>query len=195
MFAIKFKTTLIFFCIFTLYGCSSIPSFSNDRTVLTRNTAKWLKNSIEKIQFYTSNNIVLERVVSNNDTSAIRGKLIRRSGRLIDRIIINAGTPGVFDYASDYMKEIDIDFGNGILEFGYVTNVGKGYQKQSIYRGSGGVYFLSSCKDGTLSESIGGKSYRIINPPSCTSILEIDANRVHKEKSKEKTWDGKRLKF
>jgi hypothetical protein len=56
------------------------------------------------LQYFTSTRIVLEREVDSHDASLAHGRIVVRRGRLVDRVIVRRGTPGVaVDWGPDWI--------------------------------------------------------------------------------------------
>lgn len=55
----------------------------------------WNETEIERIQFYTSKDIVLFRDVTDSDTRIINGSIKIQNGRQVEEVVIKSGTPGV----------------------------------------------------------------------------------------------------
>lgn len=56
----------------------------------------WTERDLQRIQFYVSQDIVLYRKLSGEDTRITKGKIRVVDGSEIEEIIIERGTPGVF---------------------------------------------------------------------------------------------------
>jgi hypothetical protein len=76
--------------------------------------------SLAKLQFFTSERIVLEREVTSRDQALTRGRVLVRRGRFLERVVVRRGTPGiVVDSGPDW---IAISFEAGTrLVFDLVT--------------------------------------------------------------------------
>ena len=56
------------------------------------------------LQYFTSERIVLEREVDSHDASLAHGRIVVRRGRLVERVIVRRGTPGVaVDWGPDWI--------------------------------------------------------------------------------------------
>ena len=75
-----------------LLSCSpKLTPFTSD--LIEQN--RWQEDDLKKIQFYLSQDIVLEREIRQNSSEIVMGEIVMRDGREVDRIIFKAGTPGV----------------------------------------------------------------------------------------------------
>jgi len=50
---------------------------------------------IKKLQFYVSDPIYLNQSISSGQTEVVRGKLMLKSGKFVEEVIVNRGTPGI----------------------------------------------------------------------------------------------------
>ena len=83
---------LILFLIIFLTSCS--PRY----TYFTENLherQKWSESDLKRIQFYVSEDIVLTRSISDDETKITEGKIRIINGRRVQQIVIKARTPGV----------------------------------------------------------------------------------------------------
>jgi hypothetical protein len=56
------------------------------------------------LQYFVSERIVLERAVASRHDKLARGRIVVRNGRLVERVIIRRGTPGVaVDWGPDWI--------------------------------------------------------------------------------------------
>ena len=75
-----------------LLSCSpKLTPFTSD--LIEQN--RWQEDDLKKIQFYLSQDIVLEREIRQNSSEIVMGEIVMRDGREVDRITFRAGTPGV----------------------------------------------------------------------------------------------------
>lgn len=56
---------------------------------------QWSESELSQIQFYLSQDVVLEREYRQNGAEIVMGEIIQRGDRQVDRITFRAGTPGV----------------------------------------------------------------------------------------------------
>ena len=55
----------------------------------------WSDDELKRIQFYTSDDIVLFRELSRGESEIVSGEIKIRNGRKVDEVVIRKGTPGV----------------------------------------------------------------------------------------------------
>ena len=81
-------------------GCHNRPDIvpTYDKIPFTqslRNEHNLTPMEIKKLQFYVSDPIHLNQSLSSDQTEVVRGKLVTKSGKFVEEIIVNKGTPGV----------------------------------------------------------------------------------------------------
>lgn len=95
-----------------------------------RDEYKMTDEILKKIQFYTSEDIILFRGDSESGTEIINGEVVISSAQTDDQIIIKKGTPGVFEKSMGSKKiAIRFEMGDGrFLIFGGAGNYQGRYQ-------------------------------------------------------------------
>ena len=76
-----------------------LSSCSNQLTYFSQDLYdeyRWPEQELKKIQFYTSQDIVLKRELSGGSSEIISGKIKIENGRQIEEVVIRKGTPGAF---------------------------------------------------------------------------------------------------
>lgn len=56
---------------------------------------EWSDAELKRIQFYTSEDIVLIRELTKGDSEIVSGEIKIRNGKKVDEVVIKKGTPGV----------------------------------------------------------------------------------------------------
>ena len=56
---------------------------------------EWSDAELKRIQFYTSEDIVLVRELKKGDSEIVSGEIKIRNGKKVDEVVIKKGTPGV----------------------------------------------------------------------------------------------------
>ena len=102
---------------FLFSGCSK------NLVPLTSNLIKekgWDKAEIQRIQFYTSNDIIIQREFRNHETAIVSGKIKTIDGRKVEEVKIKKGTPGVaVKIPGEKKMQISFDVGDdSSLSFG-----------------------------------------------------------------------------
>lgn len=72
----------------------------------------WDEEDLKKIQFYLSQDVVLQREIRKNSSEIVMGEIVMKGGREVDQITFKAGTPGVLIQQARHEK-LAISFENG----------------------------------------------------------------------------------
>lgn len=134
-----------------------------------RQRENWSEPDLRNIQFYTSRDIVLSRSLGNEETVIESGRVIRKDGRRIERVVIPARTPGVLVMMPEE-KRLGISFEaegrEAFLMFGPQPRNGDRYAllAQEWTRQSGRVNYQ-------------GKTYHA-DPASAYASLLVDLRQV-----------------
>lgn len=87
------KIYLPLFCIsMLLISCSPRYTYFTESLYEKQ---KWSSDDLQRIQFYVSEDIVLSRSVSDNDSKITEGKIVIVNGKRVQQIVIKERTPGV----------------------------------------------------------------------------------------------------
>lgn len=144
----------------------------------------WSDNELKRIQFYVSQDIVLYKGMSDNDTKIRDGKIRVESDRKVEEIVIRKGTPGVFIQSPKEDRfAISFDDGRGqFLMFGPNPKANGRFVllAKDWNRRSGKV-------------SYGGQTYET-DSSSAYAALMVDIKRAKKTKYKSKQADGQRVR-
>ena len=80
-------------------------------------------HEIGQLQYYVDRRVTLQRERLSGDRSVVAGRLVTRSGRVVDEVIINPGTPGiVLQPTSPFSVAVSFEEGTSALEFGATQN-------------------------------------------------------------------------
>lgn len=82
------------FAVFSLMSCSTTSRYFFTESL--QDNYRWSSDDLKKIQFYLSDNIVLWKDLRNDKSSIANGKIKTVDGRLVEEVVIKAGTPGVY---------------------------------------------------------------------------------------------------
>jgi hypothetical protein len=94
------KTLNLF--VLAILSLSLLSSCSNRLSYFTQDLYeryRWSDAELKKIQFYTSNDIVLKRELSGGSSDIISGTIKIEDGRRIEEVVIRKGTPGAFMFS------------------------------------------------------------------------------------------------
>ena len=64
---------------------------------------------IKKLQFYVSDPIFLNQSISSGETEVVRGKLVLKSGKFVEEVIVNRGTPGIAVDVEDQLVRVSFE--------------------------------------------------------------------------------------
>lgn len=177
--------TIQFIFIFALAGlmfnCS--PKLSPFTQQLQEENG-WSKDDLERIQFYVSRDIVLQRNFKSGESKIENGKVRLVNGRKVEEVIITKGTPGVLvlNPRSDRMA-ISFEDGNDekYLMFGPNPKYGDRYVLLAKeWQKKGGVITY----DGRPFYTTSSSAY---------SALMIDLKKVGKTKVSSRVAKGRKL--
>ena len=158
-----------------LFSCSKKIAYTSD----IHSVHKFSQDKLKKVQFYTSDVIVLVRTKQDGDVIIDDGKLVVRNEKDIEKIIIRKNTPCVLEEIIDDNKFlVSFEFGDGkILLFGN--------------NGSGGYSLMSKeWNSGATTITYANKNYVTTNG---NVYLLIGAKRLSKLKAKERTVKGRKV--
>lgn len=159
---------------------SSLSYFTED----LREKEKWTQNEIEKIQFYTSSDIVLTRFLNDGETSIVGGKIIMKNGKKTERVLIPRGTPGVMVFMPRENR-LGISFeekgSDAYLMFGPNPKINNRYAllAQDWSRSEGKVHYH-------------GNVYNVDSESAFASLL-VDLSSIGKSESKTRTVSGRKV--
>jgi len=137
------------------------------------------ESKLKKVQFYTSDEIILVQTKSEGDVVVNDGKLIMRSEKAVEKIIIKKNTPCVLEEIVDKNKFLySFEYGdNRVILFG---------------NDKGGYYSLMAKewknKVGEISYS--NKKYLTVNGDV---FLKIKVKNLKKLKGKQRTVKGRKI--
>lgn len=173
---------IIYLCIFcfTLASCKTLVPFSSE----LREENNWKEDELNRIQFYTSETIILNRQLKNNSTNIVSGKVKTVNGRQVEEIIIKHGTPGVVSAYPDAERlavsfEISDDY---FLVFGVDKKRGDRYYLR-----------LKEYEKNTLAKVTYSDQVFDVSPQSLNSYLVVNMKRINKEEKKLRVAKGRKL--
>lgn len=106
---------LILLCVI-LHSCASKVPFTSD----LQSNYQFPEAKLKKIQFYTSGEIVLIQTKTDGDVTVSDGKLIVKSEKSFEKIIVKKNTPCILEQVVDNNKFLfSFEYGEGrVLLFG-----------------------------------------------------------------------------
>lgn len=84
--------------LFTLLVITALSSCSPVYTYFTQDLyeqQKWSEEDLQRVQFYTSRDIVLVRHLGSGESTITGGKIIIKNNQRYEKVVIPQGTPGV----------------------------------------------------------------------------------------------------
>ena len=90
----------------------------------------WTVEEIQRVQFYTSRDIVLFRQISAGETAITGGKIVVQEGQRFEKLVIRQGTPGVLvmmPREDRFAISFDESEGDAYLMFGPNPKLGGRY--------------------------------------------------------------------
>jgi len=163
---------ILFLLVILLSSCSfKKVAFTNDKS--------FSQDKLKKIQFYTSDEIVLIQTKQEGDVSVSDGKMVITNKKNVEAVIIRKGTPCV-------LEEI---IGSNSMLFSFEQGDGR----VLLFGNTGGGCFSLMAKEwngknGTLPYA--GKTY---NTNSGNVYLEIKVKNLRQLKGKVRTVGGRKL--
>lgn len=174
------RLLVLIFPVLFLASCKTLVPFTNQ----LKQDNGWQQTELEAIQYYTSETIILNRHVKNDETSIVSGKIKTIDGRQVEEIIIKEGTPGIVTAFPD-SERIAVSF--EISDDYYLTF--------GIDQNRGGRYYLR-LKDYKKNEyakvTYIGQTYSL-SPQSLNAFLEIDMKKIKKEQKSLRVAKGRTL--
>jgi hypothetical protein len=119
------RLLVFFITLFLLPSCKNLVPYTD----ALRQSNGWSDDQMKKIQFYTSDAVVLQRKLSSESTEIVDGKIKMENGQRIEEVIIRERTPGVLvgfprDKAMSISFEKSDDY---FLKFGQNPNQNNRY--------------------------------------------------------------------
>lgn len=141
---------------------------------------------LRKVQFYLSQDIVLQRRVKAEDTQIRKGQIKVVDGSKVEEIVFEKGTPGVFVFTPEKSEAFAISFEAGgdkrFLMFGPNKSSGERYVllAKDWERNSGLVRY-------------DGREYRTSSSSAYASLL-VDLKNAKKAKINRRSADGRKVR-
>lgn len=130
----------------------------------------WGSQDVERIQFYTSNDIVLYRDAVGSQTKIENGSIKIKDGRKVEEIVIKAGTPGIAVWQSEDQR-YGVSFDTSDEQF---LTFGPNPDKRKRY------HLMASDWDGKIGYvTYNGQKYKT-NTQSAEAILLVDLKKMKK---------------
>lgn len=145
---------------------------------------RWSERDLKRIQFYVSQDIILYRGLSGQDTKIDDGKIRVESDREVEEIVIKKGTPGIFidsPKSNRFAVSFDTDK-DQFLMFG------------PSQKTNGRYVLLAKDWDRNSGEvTYGGELYET-SSASAYAALMVDIKKAKRTKYNSKTAEGNRVR-
>jgi hypothetical protein len=157
------------------FSCSRKIAYTSE----IHSVHKFSEDKLKKVQFFTSEEIILVRTKQDGDVIIDNGKLVVRNNKDIEKIVIRKNTPCVLEQVIDNNKLlVSFEFGDEkVLLFG---NNGEGGYSLMAKEWNSGVAVISYAN----------KNYVTTNG---NVYLLIGAKKLSKLKAKERTVKGRKV--
>lgn len=88
------KNLLLFVALSSFLISSCAPTYTYFTKDL-HDQQQWSEEDLKRVQFYTSSEIILTRLLTAGETMISGGKIIVKNGERYEKVVIPTGTPGV----------------------------------------------------------------------------------------------------
>lgn len=166
--------------ILTLASCAPVLKPFTEQQ---RQENNWTGEDLQKIQFYLSYPIVLQRKLSGSSSEITSGKIRVVDGQKIEEVVIPARTPGILIF-DPIDNRLGISFEEGdkrYLMFGPVSSKGNRY------------YLLASdWKNGVGKVSYEDKTW-YTTPESGKAFLMVDLKKIYQREKEQRRAPGRTI--
>lgn len=144
---------------------------------------QWSDDELKRIQFYTSEDIVLYRELTRGESEIVSGEIKIRNGKKVDEVVIKEGTPGVLLFRpkeDKFAVSFEADNDDRYLVFGASSKRGGQYRLQAKdwkRRRSGKVTYE-------------GKTYTTSSESAYATLL-VDLKRIRETKVQSRVAKGR----
>ncbi len=144
----------------------------------------WSDDDIKRIQFYVSEDIVLQRQLNSGNTEIVDGKIKMVDGKQVEEIIIRRGTPGILTNIPRSQK-LEISFEKSDS---YSLSFGANADQNNKF------ILLASNWNGRIGKvSYNGKEY-FTSPESAYSILLVDLRKIDETRYNQRVAKGRKVR-
>jgi len=91
----NFLKSLTLPTLFLIFICTSCTPVYTYFTQDLYQEQQWSEADLQRVQFYTSKDIVLTRQIGTGESTITGGKIIIKNGQQYEKVVIPEGTPGV----------------------------------------------------------------------------------------------------
>jgi len=173
------KSFVLLGLILLISSCKNLVPYTD----AIRQKHNWAEQDLKRIQFYTSDPIVLQRKITEGGTEISSGKIKMVNGEKVEEIIIRAATPGIL--VREANGKFIISFENGD---DYSINFGSNPNMNGHYS-----IAFASLKNNIGKINYNGKEYYTA-PESVEAILMVDLRKIDKSELNQHIAKGRKIK-
>lgn len=173
------KWSLLLVVSLVLAGCKNLVPYTD----ALRSKYNIQQSDLRRIQFYPSEDIILQRKISDGATNIVSGKIKSINGEKVEEIIIRSGTPGIL--VQDANGKLSISFesnDNYYINFGSNTYMNKKY-----------TIAFSDLNNKVGRIVYNGTTY-FTAPESVNAILMVDMRKINKFELNQRIAKGRKIK-
>lgn len=174
------KIMFLMAIVMVLSSCKTLIPFTQD----LKESNNWNNEDLKRIQFYTSETIVLHRQLNSNETGIVSGKIKMIDGKQVEEIIIKKGTPGVVSAIPDNQRlAVSFEIGDDhYLTFGVDPKRGERYYLR-LYDYKKNQYALVTYFN---------QSYNV-SPQALQAYLQVNLKKINKLSKELRVAKGRKL--
>lgn len=173
------KLSLLLMITFMLAGCKSLVPYTD--AIRTKHNIQ--QSDLRRIQFYPSEDIILQRKVSDGATNIVSGKIKTVNGEKVEEIIIRSGTPGVLVQETNGKLGISFESNDN-----YYINFGSNTYMDQKY-----TIAFSDLKNKVGKIIYNGMPY-FTAPESVSALLMVDMRKINKFEINQRIAKGRKVK-
>lgn len=163
----------------TISSCKNLVPYTD----ALRKNNNWSDKQVMEIQFYTSNEIVLYRELTQGSTEIVSGKIKKVNGRDIEEIVIRPRTPGVVvSIPSEKKMYVSFEIGDD-----HYLTFGVNPERQNKY-----VLLASEWKNREGKVTYSGKTFSA-SAQSAETFLMVDLRKILKENVNARVAKGRKV--
>lgn len=166
--------------LFILPSCKNLVPYTD----ALRKQNNWSDAEIQRIQFYTSEEIVLYRELVSGSTQIVSGKIKKMNGREIEEIVIKRNTPGVVtEIPKEGKMYVSFEIGDS-----YYLSFGLNPEQRGRY-----VLLAKEWTKGGIGKvTYNGVEFQA-SPSSAAAYLQVDMRRRSKEAMDARVAKGRKV--
>ena len=153
----------------------------------------WRQAELSSIQFYLSRDVILQREVSEGNTTIKSGKIKTKNGRLIEEVRIPRGTPGVLVTikSDDPTNRSKTAVEKMVVSFedtdDFALTFGPNPKQKGTY-----VLLADDWQNSAGKVHYGGQIYWAVNDSGLAALM-IDLRKIQQTERKSRTARGRKL--